>query len=223
VSSGIHGLDEILSGGFLRGRTYLITGSPGTGKTTLGFHFLTAAPSHAKTLCVTLTETEEHLREQAASLDINVGSIAFLDLTAGAEMFTEVQSYDIFSPSEVEREPISKSIQSRIEQLSPDRIFIDGFSQLRTISSDVFHFLRLVQSFFRLATAQGATVLVSATKGMTDGDVALEASTDGIIRLRHCNRLRTLEVIKMRGSNFSPGRHPMRITSSGVETFPESR
>lgn len=40
VQSGIPGLDELLRGGFVRGRMYLVSGEPGTGKTTVGFHFL---------------------------------------------------------------------------------------------------------------------------------------------------------------------------------------
>lgn len=40
VSSGVDGLDEILNGGYIKGRAYLIRGEPGCGKTTLGLHFL---------------------------------------------------------------------------------------------------------------------------------------------------------------------------------------
>ena len=42
ISTGIVGLDEILSGGAIANQAYLITGQPGSGKTTLGFHFLNA-------------------------------------------------------------------------------------------------------------------------------------------------------------------------------------
>ena len=38
------------------------------------------------------------------------------------------------------------------------------------ISSDLFHFLRMAQSFFRFATDQGATVVVSSTEGLADVD-----------------------------------------------------
>ena len=40
ASTGITGLDDILSGGFPRNRLYLIEGDPGVGKTTLALHFL---------------------------------------------------------------------------------------------------------------------------------------------------------------------------------------
>lgn len=41
LSSGIKGFDEILMGGFVPKRAYLIRGNPGTGKTAIGMHFLT--------------------------------------------------------------------------------------------------------------------------------------------------------------------------------------
>jgi circadian clock protein KaiC len=44
-STGIEGLDEILQGGLVPCRAYLVRGGPGTGKTTLGLHFLAAGTS----------------------------------------------------------------------------------------------------------------------------------------------------------------------------------
>jgi circadian clock protein KaiC len=222
ISTGIPGLDEILRGGFLANRTYLITGSPGTGKTVLGLQVLGASPQPAKTLFISFNQREEHVRQDAASVAVDAGAISFLDLTAEAEIFTQVQTYDIFSPVEVEREPIAHAICSRIEELEPDRVFVDGFSELRQISNDVFHFLRMVQSFFRYATSRGVTVVVSAVEGIADIDIALQATVDGIIRLAGHGHLRSLEVLKFRGGDFDAGPHPMRITAAGMEIFPEA-
>src|SRR5579859_6854221 len=65
---GIEGLDDITRGGLARGRAFLIEGSPGTGKTTIATQFLLAgAAAGERCLYITLSETDDELREGAAS------------------------------------------------------------------------------------------------------------------------------------------------------------
>src|SRR6478752_7747588 len=65
---GIVGLDDILLGGLRRNRLFLIEGTPGAGKTTLALQFLLeGARVGEKGLYITLSETEEKLREVALS------------------------------------------------------------------------------------------------------------------------------------------------------------
>src|SRR5262245_31505390 len=112
VSTGIPGLDQILHGGFLPGRVYLIHGEPGTGKTTLGLHFVSSGEGG---LLVTFTQTADHLRADAAQLGLDLENVQILDLTPSPDIFVEMQTYDIFSPAEVERESISRQISKAIE------------------------------------------------------------------------------------------------------------
>src|SRR6202011_5552991 len=66
--TGIWGLDNILSGGFSRGHVFLVEGAPGTGKTTIALQFLMeGARAGEKCLYITLSETEQELRDGAAS------------------------------------------------------------------------------------------------------------------------------------------------------------
>jgi circadian clock protein KaiC len=67
LSSGIEGLDEILHGGVLPNRSYLIRGGPGTGKTTVGLHFLTAGPENdGRSLFVSLGESESNVNKECS-------------------------------------------------------------------------------------------------------------------------------------------------------------
>src|SRR5215831_15241110 len=124
ISTGIVGLDNILRGGLLQGRVYLVHGEPGTGKTTLGLHFLSSGDDG---LLITFGQSAEHLRRDASSLGLKIDDLTILDLTPSAEVFTDVQTYDIFSPVEVEREPVSRQIAKTIETIRPRRIFVDSF------------------------------------------------------------------------------------------------
>src|SRR5689334_11933497 len=144
ISTGIAGLDQILYGGLLPARTYLVHGEPGTGKTTLGLYFLSCDPGSS--LLISFSQTAERIRSDAASLNLDIANLTILDFIPPAETFAEMQIYDIFSPAEVEREPLSRQISSVIEEKSPKRIFIDSFGSFRSLAADAFQHRRLAQS-----------------------------------------------------------------------------
>ena len=58
----------------------------------------------------TLSESEQSIRSNASKLNLELNNLNFLDLSPESRFFTELESYDIFSPAEVEREPVTKKI-----------------------------------------------------------------------------------------------------------------
>jgi circadian clock protein KaiC len=208
ISTGVEGLDHILHGGLLPGRAYLVHGAPGTGKTTLGLHFLSVGDS---SLLITFAQSAAQIRADARSLGLRVDDVNILDLTPPPEVFTEIQTYDIFSPAEVDREPISLQISQAIEEFQPQRLFVDSFGHFRNLAMDDFHHRRLSQSFFRFATGRGATLMVGAEDDESASDV------DGVIQLVLLPNGRNICVTKFRGSGFHAGAHTMRLTDTGLE------
>jgi circadian clock protein KaiC len=136
-----------------------------------------------------------------------------LDLTPPPEVFSAVQTYDIFSPAEVERETVSQQIAQAIEDFKPRRIFVDSFGQFRNLVSDPFHYRRLSQSFFRFATRDAAVLVITSEHP----DCARDA--DGVIHLETSPMGRSIRVTKSRGSDFHGGRYPMRLTGRGLQVF----
>ena len=221
LSSGIAGLDEIIKGGFLPGRAYLVRGGPGTGKTILGMHFLSAGVAAGdKPLFITLDESEDRVRQDAAAVGIGLKDVAFLDLSPTSEFFSKAQSYDIFTPAEVEVEPTTQRIVEQIQTLQPRRIFLEALTQFRYLSPDVFQFHKQVVSFLRFLVDRGATVLFTSEAGAGAPDDDLQFVSDGILQLERSQTTRTLSVLKFRGSDFQPGKHSMRLTGQGMEVFP---
>jgi circadian clock protein KaiC len=221
VKTGIPGLDEILHGGLLAQQAYLLHGSPGTGKTMLGFHFLTAgAAKGEKALLITMGEPAEQLQANAVSLGFDLTGIKFLDLAPTADFFAQVQTYDIFSPADVEREPTTERITTEVETLRPIRVFVDAITHFRYLSSDNSQFRRQMHSFLRFLIQSGATVLFTSEFSVAEPDDDLQYMSDGIIRLEHADDLRTIRVTKFRGSDFISGRHSLRLSSQGVKVFP---
>ena len=221
VSTGISGLDEILHGGLIPAQAYLIRGGPGTGKTTLGLHFLSAGVAQGEqSLFITLGEPEAQLRRNAQSLNLDLNGVDFLDLSPSSEFFIKVQTYDIFSPAEVEREPITQKIIEQVHALQPQRIFLDAITQFRYLSADAFQFHKQVLSFLRFLLEQEATVLFTSEGHQNAPDDDLQFISDSVIHLDNSLQGRSLQVTKFRGSSFRSGQHSMRLTSQGIEVFP---
>jgi circadian clock protein KaiC len=221
LSTGILGFDEILEGGLIAGRSYLVRGGPGSGKTTLGLHFLTAGAANGeKALFINMGESESQIRTNAAQMGFDLSNLSFLDLSPTAEFFSEIQAYDIFSPAEVEREPTTNKITAEVERLKPQRVFMDAMTHFRYLSTNTFQFRRQVHSFLRFLADQGTTVLFTSESGPQEPDDDLQFMSDGIIHLENIAGERTVNVSKFRGSDFRSGRHSLRITSNGMHIFP---
>ncbi len=130
ISTGIQGLDKILLGGLIPQRAYSVCGQSGTGKTTLGLHFLSAGlAAGERVLMITFGQPADHIRADAKSIGIDLSAAKILDLTPAPETFSEDHIYDIFSPAEVERGPITSQISEGIREGKPTRIFVDGFGR----------------------------------------------------------------------------------------------
>lgn len=220
LSTGIEGLDEILFGGLIPGRAYLISGGPGTGKSTLGLHFLTAGSEKEKSLFISLEESESKIRTNAQPRNFNLEKIEFLDLSPTSEFFLESKTYDIFSPAEVEREPITKKIMDTVEAINPTRVFIDPMTQFRYLSSDVYQYRKQVLSFLRFLTDKGITVLFASEGSKEAPDDDLQFMSDGVILIDHNLHGRSIAISKFRGSNFYSGKHTLKLTNIGLEVYP---
>jgi circadian clock protein KaiC len=222
---GVAGLDEVLHGGLVPQRAYLVRGGPGTGKTTLGLHFLlTGAAAGESTLLITLESNERQLREDAAAQGLDLSEVRVLDLSPTREFFAQNQSYDIFSPADVERDPTTEQIVQTVQECRPTRVFVDAITTLRYLSPDAFQFRKQALSFLRYLVEHGATVLMSSETTASVPDDDLRFMSDGILELEvspaHGTMRRTLSVAKLRGSDFEDGSHSLRLTARGMRVFP---
>jgi circadian clock protein KaiC len=135
-------------------------------------------------------------------LKFDTQGITFLDLSPTSEFFAQVQTYDIFSPAEVEREPTTQRIVEQVETLKPQRIFIDSMTQFRYLATDTFQFRKQVLSFLRFLTEQDTTVLFTSEHSAEAPDDDLQFMSDGVLNLNFNQGERTLYVSKFRGSGF---------------------
>jgi circadian clock protein KaiC len=221
MTTGIDGLDTVLRGGFIPQRSYMVRGQPGTGKTILGLHFLTAGLEKGDVcLYINLEESVEDIRANAATLGFDLEGVAFLDLSPEADIFTSSQQYDIFAPDEVEGPDVTERISERVQSVAPDRVFVDPLTQLRHLAPDDYQFRKQINAFMRFVKTQNATVLFTSQATATTPDDDLQFISDGTIELKREERGRTLAVPKFRGSGTESGRHSVKITDDGMSVYP---
>ena len=221
LSTGVIGLDEVLEGGLIPERAYLVRGGPGTGKTTLGFHFLCEGTAKGKkSLFISLTESAEKLRHDALQRGFDVDKVEILDLTPSADSTDEGEYYNVVPPGEIEQEPLIQKITQRLNELQPKRVFLDCVTQLQYLAPDNFQFRKSLLSFIDKVLGTGATfVLTSETSSLLSDD-DLQFLCDGIITLELVQEKRQIQVSKFRGSDFAQGIHTLRLNKNGMAVFP---
>lgn len=171
-------------------------------------------------LYVSFSEPEAQIRQAAAGIGLDLRGVAFLDLSPASDFFEDVETYDLFSPADIERVPLTRRIVEAVQQTGPRRVFIDSLTQLRYLSPDPFHFHKQALSFLRFLTEQGATVLATSegTTEAPDGD--LQFLSDAVLHLTTTRGGRYLDVSKLRGSDFRRGPHAMRLSAEGMVVAP---
>jgi circadian clock protein KaiC len=228
VPVGIPGIDKVLHGGLFAGRSYMLAGCAGTGKTIFSLQWLLDGVRLGhKGLFVTLTEPAEDLEDNVRSFGWSLDALQVEDLTPGDTSPAEVaDEYQIFPPSEVEQRSYWQGIYDAVEKHKPERLVIDSLTQLRYVATDEFQFRKNVLHLVTFLRRAGCTafLLYEPIEMFKDTSVAL--AVDGIFRLRmeisaaRAIGLRDFQVEKMRGSGFLSGMHPLEFTSNGIEVYP---
>lgn len=221
LSSGIPGLDPLLDGGYLPHRSMLVEGRAGSGKTSVGLHFLAAGRREGqRCLLISLGEHTEQILHDAHARQLDVDGIDALDLNPSAEYFTAQRTYDLFSPAEIERGPIAQAITEAIGKQAPERVFIDSMEQFRYLSPDPFQLRRHLLALMRFLAEHKATVLFSAEGADHEQEDGFAYLADGVLQLLHDEVGRGLVIRKVRGSAFDYGRHALRLDHRGLQILP---
>lgn len=222
ISTGLPGLDEILSGGIVPEKAYLLCGGPGTGKSTIGYRYLEyGAEQGEKSLLITLSESQDSAVKNAQTVNIDLSDVSILDLSPEEQIYKEAQTYDVFPASEIESVPFIESIVEKIEEVKPDRVLLDSVTMLKYLHQDPYQYRNMILSFIRYICNQGSTVLMISETHENDQEKDRQVAfwVDGIIDLKYSPGWRKIEVTKFRGSNFRSGDHSLKLTEKGPEVF----
>ena len=126
VRSGIPGLDELIEGGFPAGRTYLVCGEAGAGKTTFALQFIYHGAQHGEPgVFLTIDEKPEHVVEDAESLGWDFRKL----IEDGKVLMAEITPY-FSGAGRIPHQKIIEEIRALISQIDAKRLAIDPIAPL---------------------------------------------------------------------------------------------
>ena len=227
AATGIAGLDDVLHGGFIRNRLYLVEGTPGSGKTTLALEFLMEGAKRGESvLYVTLSETIEEVKAVGDSHGWDLSRVGMRELGPPEALLDPDQQYTVFHPSEVELSETTQKIIADIDKFKPSRIVFDSLSELRMLAGNALRYRRQILALKQFFIGRGCTVLM--LDDLTSGgeqDINVQSICHGALMLEHTLptfgvQRRRLSVTKYRGSAFRGGYHDYVIRRGGLQVYP---
>ncbi|HEX6987530.1 MAG TPA: ATPase domain-containing protein [Planctomycetaceae bacterium] len=226
AETGVKGLDDVLMGGLVANRLYLIGGDPGSGKTTIALQFLiTGVEKGERCMLVALSETKEELQATAESHGWSLDGIDILTISPTEANLTPDSRYTMYHPSEVELTETTKAVLAEAERVKPARLVFDSLSELRLLAENALRYRRQVLALKQFFARQHCTVLFITDRRGDDSDMELQSIAHGVISVeRHSSDYgamrRRIQIVKQRGREFRGGYHDLVIRRGGVEVFP---
>ena len=229
--TGIEALDNLLDGGIPRGNTVLVTGSVGTGKTSMCLEFLVHGALYGEnSLYLSVTESTDKLLKNIIPYDffedrlVKEGRIHFLDIPVIYDRLG--LDKPVFDYEEIHI--LIDAIVTLVAELRVKRLVLDSITSVayRLKSEEILREF-VLRMGSRLSAAGCTSILVSEIAPTTERYSTYgveEAIADGIIVMGNLERrgdlLRTLQVVKMRGTMHSRAKYVLDLTTTGVLLVP---
>lgn len=216
VSSGVARLDEMLGGrGYYRGSSILISGTAGSGKSSLAAHFARAVAS-AKERCLyfAFEEAESQILRNMRSIGVDLGPA----LAGGWLAFHNAR------PSLCGLEMHLATMHKAVEELQPSAVIIDPISNFTEAGAlrEVRSMLVRLIDFLKGRQITGLfTSLTAGDAGPETTEIGISSLMDSWLLLRNLEtngeRNRGLYVLKSRGMSHSNQIREFVLTDHGIE------
>ena len=218
VSTGVTRLDDMLSGrGYYRGSTVLLSGTAGTGKTSLAAHFVEAACQRGeRCLYFLFEESPQQLMRNMRSIGINLQP--WVD--QGILLFHADR------PSRFGLETHLAAMQRAVRDFKPAVTVADPVTNLLTVGTqnDVRSMLTRVIDYLKSQGITGLfTSLTPGSKELEETDAGISSLMDTwvvlLINEEHRRRRRWLSVLKSRGMAHSNSVREYMLTDHGLQVL----
>ena len=220
VSSGVSQLDDMLSGrGYYRGSTVLLSGTAGTGKTSLAVHFVDAACRRGeRCLYFLFEESPQQLMRNMSSIGVNLQQWVDRGLL----------HFQADRPSRFGLETHLAGMQRAVATFKPVVTVTDPVTNLLTVGtqSDVRSMLTRIIDYLKMESITGLfTSLTPGSRELEETDAGISSLMDTWIVLtaheEHRTRRNWLSVLKSRGMAHSKSVREYQITDQGLQLLEE--
>lgn len=224
--TGIPGFDEISEGGLPKGRTTIVCGSAGCGKTMFGIEFLVrgALQYDEPGVLMAFEETPQDIARNVASLGFDIQDLAekkklFLD-------YISVEPHEIQESGDYDLEGLFIRLQSAVDAVGAKRVMFDTLEALFSGFSNPGILRAEFRRLFRWLKDRGLTTVITAERGggtLTRHGLE-EYVSDCVILLDHRIKdqisARRLRIVKYRGTKHGADEYPFLIDERGMSILP---
>ncbi len=233
--SGIPGFDELCEGGFIRDKSYLLSGTSGTGKTIFALQFIVNGilEYNEPGIFIATEERPQNIREFASTFNWDLekledeNMLALVDATSmkiglpSDEKYVDIRPFDTRS--------LLDQVISIQDEIGAKRCALDSTTSIGFMINDVSKFrvelLKISTTFeilgltsiFTCEIVEGSQAIsrFGVENFVTEGTIVLRFERSGHVRIR------TLEIVKMRGTKHSFRIHPFDIKDDGIIVYAE--
>jgi KaiC/GvpD/RAD55 family RecA-like ATPase len=231
-----------MEGGFPEGYTYTVVGGPGAGKTIFGFQFLVngAEKFGENGIYLTFDESSKSLTQMMKRFGLPVekleaeGKLVIVD---ASPIRMEIGKYTMKTSSslglpEFSIDTVLSELHAARRKIDAKRVVVDSLTSLMVQYQDTFVIRKETLSLIKsLSEVGGCTSLLLSEAGteteLGSGRRVETFLVSGVIFLHNIKRgeerVRAIEIAKMRGTKHSTRLHPFRIMDTGIKVFPEER
>ncbi len=219
VSSGVSGLDELVGGGLPGGRLYVLSGPPGSGKTTLSTQFLVDGVRQGEScLFVSMHESRTDIAEDMSGYGFGFDKALGTDRLTFVDVFSS-EGKRLFRPPGKHRDASSliNRLTGFIGSNDIDRIVVDSTMLLEHFLADTEN--NTIQFLTSLKRTDATVVLISE---MTDPTAYTDEHylAHGVIFMHNFledgGMQRGIQVLKMRGTKIDTDIHGLSFDENGL-------